>query len=78
MARQGKLVLPSLARVYFVPVDIEASAPAAQSLPARSFSMIDAIKGDVTIRLDAATMFRRFMRLWITHQPAFSSKPVIM
>ena len=55
MARQGKLVLPSLDGMNFVPVEIEAAAPLAQSLPATSASTIDVIRHDVTVRLDAAT-----------------------
>ncbi|MCZ0813822.1 transposase [Roseovarius sp. EGI FJ00037] len=55
MARQGKLVLPNLDGMDFVPVEIEAPAPLAQPLPAASASTIDVIKGDVIVRLDAAT-----------------------
>ena len=55
LARQGKLVLPNLDGMDFVPVEIEASVPVAQPSPVTSPSTIDVIKGDVTIRLDAAT-----------------------
>ncbi|WP_416882484.1 transposase [Marivita sp.] len=55
MARQGKLVLPNLDGMDFVPVEIEAPAPLAQPLPAASASTIDVIRGDITVRLDAAT-----------------------
>ena len=55
MARQGKLVLPNLDGMDFVPVEIEAPAPVLQPLPATSSGTIDVIKGDVTVRLDAAT-----------------------
>ena len=55
MARQGKLVLPNLDGVDFVPVEIEASVPVAQPSPVISSGTIDLIKGDVTVRLDAAT-----------------------
>jgi len=55
LARQGKLVLPNLDGMDFVPVEIEAPAPVLQPLPATSSGMIDVIKGDVTVRLDAAT-----------------------
>jgi len=57
MARQGKLVLPNLDGVDFVPVEVEeiTPAPVAQPLPVTSSSTIDVIKGDVIVRLDAAT-----------------------
>lgn len=42
MARLGKLILPSLDGMDFVPVEIEAPAPVAQSLPAPSCGTIDA------------------------------------
>lgn len=54
-ARQGKLVLPNLDGMDFVPVEIEAPAPLAQPLPVASASTIDVIRGDVIVRLDAAT-----------------------
>ena len=55
MARQGKLVLPNLDGIDFVPVEIEAPVPVAQPSPVISSGTIDLIKGDVTVRLDAAT-----------------------
>lgn len=55
MARQGKLVLPNLDGMDFVPVEIEGPAPIAQPLAATPSGTIDVIKGDVTVRLDAAT-----------------------
>ncbi len=55
LARQGKLVLPNLDGMDFVPVEIEMPAPVAQPLPATSSRTIDVIRGDVTIRLDAET-----------------------
>ncbi|WPZ30309.1 transposase (plasmid) [Sulfitobacter sp. OXR-159] len=54
LARQGKLVLPNLDGMDFVPVEIEAPAPEAQPLAATSSGTIDVIKGDVTVRRDAA------------------------
>ena len=59
MARQGKLVLPNLDGMDFVPVEIEATAPVAQPLLATSSNTIDVVKGDVTVRLDAATPVTR-------------------
>jgi len=55
MARQGKLVVPNLDGMDFVLVEIEASVPVAQPSPVISSGTIDLIKGDVTVRLAAAT-----------------------
>lgn len=55
MARQGKLVLPNLDGIDFVPVEVEVPAPLTQPLPTTSSSTIDLIKGDITVRLDAET-----------------------
>ena len=55
MARQGKLVLPNLEGMDFVPVEIEAPAPVAQPLPNPVSNTLDVIKDDVTVRLDVAT-----------------------
>lgn len=59
MARQGKLVLPNLDGMDFVPVEIEASVPVAQPVSTTSSSTIDVIRGDVIVRLDAATAATR-------------------
>ena len=63
MARQGKLVLPNLEGMDFVPVEIEGPAPLAEALPAASTSTIDVIKGDVTVRLDAASPAARIAEI---------------
>ena len=63
MARQGKLVLPNLEGMDFVPVEIEASVPVAQPSPIISSGTIDLIKGDVTVRLDAATPAARIAEI---------------
>lgn len=55
MARQGKLVLPNLEGMDFVPVEIETSAPVAEPLAVTSSGTLDVIKGDIIVRLDAAT-----------------------
>ena len=63
MARQGKLVLPNLEGRDFVPVELEAPAPVAQPRAATSSGTIDVIKGDVTVRLDAATPATRIAEI---------------
>jgi transposase len=63
MARQGKLVLPNLDGMNFVPVEIAAAAPVAQPLLATSSYTLDVIKGDVTVRLDAATPAARIAEI---------------
>ena len=63
LARQGKLVLPTLEGIDFVPVEIEAPAPVPEPLAVTSSSVIDVIKGDVTVRLDAATPVARIVEI---------------
>lgn len=63
MARQGKLVLPNLDGMDFVPVEIAAPAPVPQPLAVASSSTLDVIKDDVTIRLDAATPAARIAEI---------------
>lgn len=63
MARQGKLVLPNLDGMDFVPVAIEAPATLEPSLPTVFSDTIDVIKGDVTVRLDAATPAERIAEI---------------
>jgi transposase len=46
-----------------VPVEIEAPAALAQPLPAASASTIDVIRGDVIVRLDAATPAARIAEI---------------
>lgn len=56
MARQGKLVLPNLEGMEFVPVQIEdLVAPVPALAPAPNSGTLDIIKGDVTVRLEAGT-----------------------
>lgn len=64
MARSGKLVLPNLEGLEFVPVQIEGPVPATQkpSLPSQP-GTVDVIKGEITIRLDAATPAARIAEL---------------
>lgn len=63
MARQGKLVLPNLDGIDFVPVEVEASVPVAQPLPNPFSNTLDVIKGDITVRLDAATPAARIAEI---------------
>lgn len=63
MARQGKLVLPNLDGMDFVPVEVEASVPVAQPLPNPFSNTLDVIKGDVIVRLDAATPAARIAEI---------------
>jgi Transposase. len=63
MARQGKLVLPNLDGIDLVPVEVEASVPVAQPLPNRLSNTLDVIKGDITVRLDAATPAARIAEI---------------
>ena len=63
MARQGKLVLPNLDGMEFVPVEIEAAAPVLRSLPATPSGTLDVIKHDVTVRLDAETPAARIAEI---------------
>ena len=63
MARQGKLVLPNLDGIDFVPVEVEASVPVAPPLPNPFSNTLDVIKGDITVRLDAATPAARIAEI---------------
>ena len=63
MARQGKLVLPNLDGMDFVPVEIEAPAPVVEPLPNLVSNTLDMLKGDVTVRLDAATPAARIAEI---------------
>ena len=54
MAREGKLVLPNLDGVSFVPLAIEEPAVTLPDVVAE-VGVIDLLKGDVTIRLAADT-----------------------
>jgi len=54
---------PNLDGMDFVPVEIEAPAPVAQPLPNLVSNTLDMIKGDVTVRLDAATPAARIAEI---------------
>lgn len=56
MAREGKLVLPNLDGLDFVPVQIEEHEIPVPTLAASpNLGTLDIIKGEVIVRLDAAT-----------------------
>ncbi|KZX98855.1 transposase [Sulfitobacter sp. HI0076] len=63
MARQGELVLANLDGMDFVPVEIAAPSPVAQPLLATSSNTLDVMKGDVTVRLDAAAPAARIAEI---------------
>ena len=67
MARQGKLVLPNLDGMDFVPVEIEATAPVAQPLLATSSNTIDCGQIQRTAALElrhTRVTGAPLMRLW--------------
>ena len=55
MAREGKLVLPNLDGISFVPVATEEPAATLPDVPEAVIGVIDVLKGDVTIRVTADT-----------------------
>ena len=64
MARLGKLDLPSLDGVDFVPIRMEETeAPVPVLSSASSLSTLDVIKGDVTVRMDATTPVARIAEI---------------
>lgn len=62
MAREGKLVLPNLDGVTFVPVAIEEPA-VLPDVPEDAVGTLDLIKGDVVVRLAAKTPAARIAEL---------------
>ena len=64
MAREGKLVLPNLDGMDFVPVQIEEPKPPVMvPTPTISSATLDVIKGDVIVRLDAGTAPERIAQI---------------
>ena len=60
----GKLVLPNLVGIGFVPVQIEeAKPPAVFPIPATHSKTLDVIKGDVTDQLNAGTTPERIAQI---------------
>jgi len=63
MAREGKLVLPNLEGLSFVPVAIEEPAATFPDMPETELGVIDVLKGDVTIRLAQDTPAARIAEI---------------
>ena len=55
MAREGKLVLPNLDGVSFVPIAVDELTAPLPDAPETEMGVIDVLKGKVTIRLAADT-----------------------
>ena len=63
MAREGKLVLPNLDGVSFVPVAIEEPSVMLPDVDEAEVGVIDLLKGEVTIRLAANTPASRIAEI---------------
>jgi len=63
MAREGKLVLPNLDSVSFVPVATEEPAAILPDVLEAEMGVIDVLKGGVTIRLSADTPAARIAEI---------------
>ena len=63
MAREGKLVLPNLEGIAFVPVTIDKVEVALPELPVTDAGTLDLLKGDVTIRLPGDTPAARIAEI---------------
>jgi transposase len=63
MAREGKLILPNLDGVSFVPVAVEKPTAALPDVPEIEMGVIDVLKGNVTIRLPADTSAARIAEI---------------
>jgi transposase len=64
MAREGKLVLPNLDGMHFVPLQIEEPKLLEPVLePTINPGTLDVIKGDVTVRLDTGTAPERIAQI---------------
>ena len=63
MAREGKLVLPNLEGIAFVPVTIDKVDVALPELPMTDAGTLDLLKGDVTIRLPGDTPAARIAEI---------------
>ena len=63
MAREGKLVLPNLDGVTFAPVIVEGPSVLLPDASLTEAGTLDLLKGEVTIRLDAATPAARIAEI---------------
>ena len=63
MAREGKLVLPNLDGVSFVPVAVADPTAPLPDAPETEMGVIDVLKGNVTIRLSADTPAERIAEI---------------
>ena len=63
MAREGKLVLPNLEGIAFVPVAIDEVDVLLPDLPVTDAGTLELLKGDVTIRLNADTSASRIAEI---------------
>jgi transposase len=63
MAREGKLVLPNLEGIAFVPVAIDEVDVLLPDLPVTDAGTLNLLKGDVTIRLNADTSASRIAEI---------------
>jgi transposase len=63
MAREGKLVLPNLDGMTFVPVAVEEPSVLLRDVPVADVGTLDLLKGDVTIRLSAGTPAARIAEI---------------
>ena len=63
MARDGKLVLPNLEGMDFVPVQMDVPAPETLAPLAPATGAVDVIKGDVTVRLDVGISAARIAEI---------------
>jgi len=63
MAREGKLILPNLEGIAFVPVAVEEPNVLLPDVPVADAGTLDLLKGDVTIRLSSDTPATRIAEI---------------
>jgi transposase len=63
MAREGKLILPNLEGIAFVPVAVEEPSILLPDVPVADAGTLDLLKGDVTIRLSVDTPATRIAEI---------------